>query len=103
MLDRLGPAERPVRPRHRLAGCHKVLLPGVTTLERNIARVRACAAQRLWRQMLMGITADQRDWLEALLVPPGSARQSPLDRLRDGPVLQSPAELARALEEGAAW
>ena len=44
----------------------------MTTLERNIARVRACAAQRLWRQMLMGITADQRDWLEALLCRPGA-------------------------------
>jgi len=76
---------------------HKVLLPGVTTLERNIARVRTRAAQRLWRQMLAGITADQQDRLEALLVPPEGARQSPLDRLRDGPVLQSPAELTRAV------
>lgn len=74
---------------------NKVLLPGVTTLERNIARVRARAAQRLWRQMLAGMTFDQRERLEALLVPPEGARQSPLDRLRDGPVLQSPAELAR--------
>ena len=76
---------------------HKVLLPGATTLERNVARVRARAAQRLWRQMLMGITADQQDRLEALLVPPEDARQSPLDRLRDSPALQSPAELARAV------
>ena len=75
----------------------KVLLPGVTTLERNIARVRARAGQRLWRQMLMGMTFDQRERLEALLVPPEGARQSPLDRLRNGPVLQSPAELARAV------
>ena len=76
---------------------HKVLLPGVTTSERNIARVRARAAQRLWRQMLRGITADQQDRLEALFVPPESARQGPPDCLRDGPVLQSAAELARAV------
>jgi hypothetical protein len=76
---------------------HKVLLPGVTTLERNIARVRTRAAQRLWQQMLMGITTDQKERLEALLVTPDGKRQSPLDRLRDGPVLQSTAELARAV------
>lgn len=75
----------------------KVLLPGVTTLERNIARVRARAAQRLWRQMLIGMTFDQQERLEALLVPPEGGRQSPLDRLRDGPVLQSTAELSRAV------
>ena len=74
----------------------KVLLPGATMLERSIARVRSRAAQRLWRQALAGITPDQRERLEGLLVPPAGARQSPLDRLRNGPVLQSPAELARA-------
>ncbi len=77
---------------------HKVLLPGVTTLERSIARARARAAQRLWRQMLAGITADLTERLEALLVTPDGRRQSPLDRLRDGPVLQSAAELARAVD-----
>ncbi len=76
---------------------HKVLLPGVTTLERSIARVRARAAQRLWRQMLAGITVEQAERLEALLVLPDGRRQSPLDRLRDGPVLQSAAELSRAV------
>ena len=75
----------------------KVLLSGATTLERNVARVRSRAAQRLWRQTLAGITSDQRERLEGLLVPPEGARQSPLDRLRNGPVLQSPAELARAI------
>lgn len=75
----------------------KVLLPGATTLERNVARVRARAARRLWKRVLAGITPEQHERLEALLVPPEGARQSPLDRLRDGPVLQSPAELARAV------
>ena len=42
------------------------------------------------------MTFDQQKRLEALLVPPEGARQTPLDRLRDGPVLQSTAELARA-------
>ncbi len=55
---------------------HKVLLPGVTTLERNIARVRSRAAQRLWRQIVAGITFDQRERLEALLVPPEGAHHT---------------------------
>ena len=76
----------------------KVLLPGVTTLERNVARVRARAARRLWRQILAGITPEQRERLERLLAAPDGSRQSALDRLRDGPVLQSPAELARAVD-----
>ncbi len=84
----------------------RVLLPGATTLERNIARVRSRAAQRLWRQALSGITPGQCERLEdpaaiasrfGELVPPEGTRQSPLDRLRNGPVLQSPAELARAI------
>jgi TnpA family transposase len=75
----------------------KVLLPGATVLERLIARVRARAARRLWRSLTAGITLEQRERLEGLLVVPDGGRQSPLDRLRDGPVLQSAAELARAI------
>jgi TnpA family transposase len=77
---------------------HKVLLPGSTVLERLVAQVRARANRRLWRLLSAGITSDQRERLEALLVPPEGTRQSPLDRLRSGPTLQSPAELARAIQ-----
>ena len=75
----------------------KVLLPGVTTLERLVARVRARVAERLWRELAGGVTAEQRKRLEDLLVVPEGGRQSPLDRLRNGPVLQSGRELTRAL------
>jgi hypothetical protein len=46
----------------------------------------------------MQVTPEQRTRLEQLLVVPETDRTSPLDRLRDGPVLQSPAELGRAVE-----
>ena len=76
----------------------KVLLPGATTLERLVARVRARASERLWRRLSVNVTPAQRLRLEALLVVPESGRrQSPLDRLRNGPVLTSGKELARTV------
>lgn len=83
---------------------HKVLLPWVTTLERTVARVRTRASERLWGLLADRLTPAQRDKLEGLLLIGGDEkegnprRQSALDRLRDGPVRQSPAELARAVE-----
>ncbi len=77
---------------------NKVLLPGLTTLERAIARVRSRANERLWQRLTQQVSLEQRAKLEALLVVPEADRQSLFDRLRDGPVLQSPAELGRAVE-----
>ena len=75
----------------------KVLLPGASALERLVARIRARAAQRLWRSLAHGITPAQRVRLDALLLSE-DGRPSPLDRLRDGPYLRSGAELSRAVE-----
>ena len=75
----------------------KVLLPGASALERLIARIRARAAQRLWRTLARNITPAQRDRLDALLIS-DDGRPSALDRLRDGPYLRSGAELYRAVE-----
>ena len=77
---------------------NKVLLPGLTVLERAVARVRSRANERLWQRLTMQVTLEQRARLEQLLVVTETNRTSPLDRLRDGPVLQSPAELGRAIE-----
>jgi TnpA family transposase len=77
---------------------HKVLLPGATVLERTIARVRSRANSRLWRLLAARITSDQKQRLDALLVIPEGGRQSPMDRLRSGPALQSTPELVRAIE-----
>lgn len=76
----------------------KVLLPGLTVLERSIARVRARAADHLFRTLTAKLTPEQRDRLDALVIVPEGARQSPLDRLRDGPVLQSGPEIIRAVQ-----
>lgn len=76
---------------------HKVLLPGATVLERATSRVRARANSRLWRLLAARITPDQKERLDALLVVPEGSLESPMDRLRSGPALQSTAELARAI------
>ena len=77
---------------------HKVLLPGASVLERAIARVRGRSNSRLWRLLAARITADQKQRLDAMTVVPENARQSPMDRLRLGPTLQSAPELARAIK-----
>jgi hypothetical protein len=77
---------------------HKILLPGASVLERAIARVRVRVNSRLWRLLAARITTDQKKRLDALTVVPENARQSPMDRLRSGPTLQSVPELARALK-----
>ena len=77
---------------------HKVLLPGASVLERTIARVRSRANSRLWRLLAARITPEQKARLDTLLVVPEGGRQSPMDRLRSGPTLQSTNELVRAIE-----
>jgi TnpA family transposase len=77
---------------------HKVLLPGASVLERTIARVRFRANGRLWRLLAVRITPEQKARLDTLLVVPDGGRQSPLDRLRSGPTLQSTPELVRAIK-----
>ncbi len=77
---------------------HKVLLPGVTTMARLVAEVRAAAAERLW-STLYDLAGEQlRRRLEALLVVPEGNRVSELERLRVGPTRLSSAEMTRSLE-----
>ena len=63
----------------------KVLLPGVTTLERSVAEVRELATIRLWRQLGASVDHAAMADLEALLVIPPGRRTSRLDQLRRPP------------------
>jgi Domain of unknown function (DUF4158) len=76
----------------------KVLLPGVTVLERLVGRVQDRAARRLWRLLAAAPTASQRARLEGLLDVPEGRRHSHLDRLRHGPHRVSAPALVSALQ-----
>jgi hypothetical protein len=77
---------------------HPVLLPGVSTLARLVARVRDAAMQRLWDTLAAPLTAAQAHTLEQLLEIPDGARTSDLERLRRGPTRVSGRAMAAALD-----
>lgn len=77
----------------------KMLLPGVSVLERLVAQIRDRAAARLWRRLSALPSPDQRATLERLvLVGADDGRQTPLDRLRRGPVHANSVTLVAALK-----
>jgi hypothetical protein len=75
---------------------NKVLLPGATVLERQVARIRNRAQARVWSLLVQGISAETTAKLEALLCIADGGHVSMLDRLRKGPFLRSAPELVRA-------
>ncbi|WP_285623909.1 DUF4158 domain-containing protein [Actinoallomurus iriomotensis] len=75
----------------------KVLLPGVTTLARLVARVRDQALDRLHQALFGVLTPRQRAILELLLEVPDGARASDLERWRKGPSVASGKNLEKAL------
>jgi hypothetical protein len=76
---------------------HKVLLPGATVLERQVARIRHRAHERVWALLTQSLSAETTAKLEALLRIPDGGHASVLDHLRKGPFLRSAPELVRAL------
>lgn len=76
---------------------HKVLLPGCTTLERFVNRLRSRVENRLWKRLGRNITDEQRKRLEDLLAVPPQGRSSWLDKLRSGPVRVSGRSLVHAI------
>jgi hypothetical protein len=74
-----------------------VLLPGVTTLARTVARVRDQATERLYETLYYLVSDTQRRLLESVLDVPKRAR-SDLERWRKAPAEPTGRNLERALE-----
>jgi TnpA family transposase len=76
----------------------KVLLPGVTTLERLVARVRDRTAARLWYLLAKLPNVEQQTKLDALVQVHDGGRTTPLERLRRAPTRISGPALVSALQ-----
>jgi hypothetical protein len=74
-----------------------VLLPGVTTLARLVARVRDEAIERRWDTLAGLLTVRQCRVLERLLKVPDGGRFSDLERWRRGPAKPSGRNLEKAI------
>ncbi|MFC9407381.1 DUF4158 domain-containing protein [[Kitasatospora] papulosa] len=89
----------------------KVVLPGVTVLERLVSGTRERAEKRLWATLAAAPTAEQAAQLQQLVVVPTGKRLSELDRLRRSPRDISARGVGKALERyeslrgfgGSAW
>ena len=73
---------------------HKILLPGITTIERLVARVRDRAHRRLWQNLLNALSDEQRLKIDLLLDGTASSLQT-LDELRKPPTKRMNSELLR--------
>lgn len=77
---------------------NKILLPGVTVLERFIAEIRSRMESRLWRMLIKNLTTEQQKKLSDLLVTEDDEHKSLLDKLRKGPVSVNGTALVQALK-----
>jgi Tn3 transposase DDE domain/Domain of unknown function (DUF4158) len=77
---------------------NKILLPGISTIERLVAQVRHRASRRAWRTLLATLTQEQRRRIDALLDAERGESPTTLEHLRATPTRRSPTELIRCLE-----
>lgn len=75
----------------------KILLPGVSVLERLVATVRERVSQRVWKVLSRLPTTEQCLRLDAILKVDEDARQTVLDQLRRSPTRRSAPALVAAL------
>jgi len=78
----------------------KVILPGITTLERLISRLRDRVAEHVWRRLSQAISPEQQRLLDELLEATGRGhmRITTLERLRRAPTYASTRTLSASLD-----
>jgi Domain of unknown function (DUF4158) len=78
---------------------HKVVLPGITTLERLVSRIREQVALRVWQRLNTVVEPEQRIRLDHLLERSGkgNTRITTLERLRRLPTYASSRTMSTAL------
>ena len=78
---------------------NKILLPGVTVLERFVSEIRSRMESRLWRMLIKNLSDSQQKNLKTLLEKDNDdEHQSLLDKLRKGPVRVSSLAFVQSLK-----
>ncbi len=77
---------------------NKVLLPGVSVLERFVGRIRDRAHKRLWTRLVAALDEQQRTRIAALFDETSEANLAALDELRTVPTQRSSGELLLHLD-----
>jgi len=77
---------------------NKVLLPGVSVLERLVGRIRDRAQKRLWKRLVAALGEKQRERIAKLFDENSDASFVALDALRTVPTQRSPSEFLLQLD-----
>src|SRR5487761_64036 len=77
---------------------NKVLLPGVSVLERFVGRIRDRAQKRLWKRLVAALDEKQRARITALFDETNAASFAALDALRTVPTQRTSGELLLHLD-----
>src|ERR1019366_8365680 len=77
---------------------NKVLLPGVSVLERFVGRIRDRAQTRLWKRLVAALNEKQRERIAKLFDEDSKTSLAALDALRTVPTHRSSSEFLHHLD-----